>query len=144
MRSLRFRFATVRLTLVLVAIAAAAVAGRGQATAPNGNAFDPSQLKTRFPDKSVNMDSSDMTQAQHRLRLLNVARQKAMISDADKLLALARELNAGVDEKGVALTTGQRGRLAGEIEKLAHSVKDRMTNAIAEAPQPGDPFRPWQ
>lgn len=137
------RISTVRIVLTLL-LFAAPLACRAQASAGNnGNTFDPSQLNTRFPDKTVSMDHSDITQAQRRLRLLNVARQKAMISDAEKLLTLARALNAGVDASGTVLTATQRFKMAGDIEKLARNVKERMTFAISGEPSPATPFQSW-
>jgi hypothetical protein len=101
--------------LLLIAIAFAC-----QAQSVGGGAPD------RFP-KMNPMDDEGMTQEVHRMRMLNAARQKSMVSDADKLLALARDLNAGVGAGGNALSAGQRMKMAADIEKLAHNVREKMT-----------------
>ncbi len=67
---------------------------------------------------------------ERRMRALNIERQKEMVSDTNKLLRLARELNAEVAaQKSDALTPDQLHKIA-EIEKLARSVKERMTSAV--------------
>ncbi len=72
---------------------------------------------------------------QRRLRALNMERQKEMVADAGKLLRLARELNSEVAaQKSDALTSDQLHKVA-EIEKLARSVKERMTSGVGQ-PQP--------
>jgi hypothetical protein len=98
-----------------------------------GPLLDPTQMSTRFPDKTVTIDSQGETQDMRRMRLLNTARQKAMISDAEKLLDLARDLNAGIGPDGTTLSVAQKMRMAADIEKLAHSVKEKMSY-VAGAP----------
>jgi hypothetical protein len=95
-----------------------------------GPLLDPTQMNTRFPDKTVNIDHQDETQDMRRMRLLNTARQKAMISDAEKLVTLARDLNAGIGADGTPLSDSQRMRMAADIEKLAHSVKEKMSYVV--------------
>lgn len=55
-------------------------------------------------------------------------RHKRMVSDADKLLALATALKSEVDKSTKYETSAAAVRRAAEIEKLAHDVKDRMRN----------------
>jgi hypothetical protein len=61
-----------------------------------------------------------------RLRLLNDARQKALVSDTNKLLKLATELHAEIGDASPGALTMAQLRKLGEIEKLAHSVKSKM------------------
>ena len=59
-------------------------------------------------------------------RARETERQKKLVADSDKLLALATELHADVartDKNILSVDVIQR---AEEIEKLAHSVKERM------------------
>lgn len=65
-----------------------------------------------------------------RIATLNLIRQKSMVSDADKLLQLARELNDDAVAGGTKMSATERMRKAAEIEKLAKNVKDKMTYAI--------------
>ena len=68
------------------------------------------------------------------MRSLNAERQKNIVSDTEKLFKLARELNQEAQsETAEAPTVAQMCKLA-EIEKLAHSVKDKMSNALGAAP----------
>ena len=61
-----------------------------------------------------------------RIKALNQMRHKAMVDDAAKLLVLAKELN----DETTNLSSADRVRKATEIEKLAKSVKDKMTYAV--------------
>jgi len=73
---------------------------------------------------------SDPLMEEKRLRALNADRQKAMVGDAGKLLRLATEFNAEIEQaKPDTLTPNQMRKLA-EIEKLAHSVKEKMTTSV--------------
>jgi hypothetical protein len=72
----------------------------------------------------------DMSDMEERLRAINRERQKALVSDTNKLLKLANELDSEV--KGAnpdSLSPIQLRKLA-EIEKLAHSVKDKMSYSV--------------
>ncbi|WP_157439641.1 hypothetical protein [Terracidiphilus gabretensis] len=115
--------------LIMVVIALAC-----QAQSVGNNNLD------RFP-KMDPMDNEDMTQEMRRMHLLNAARQKSMVSDAERLLALARELNAGVGAGGNALSAGQRMRMAADIEKLAHNVREKMSY-VPGTPSAPPPLRP--
>ncbi len=69
------------------------------------------------------------------MNALNLARQKAMISDADKLLKLAKEVNDEIAAKDVTSLTDDQLRKIAEIEKLAHSVKEKMADGVPQAGQ---------
>jgi hypothetical protein len=76
---------------------------------------------------------------QRRLRQLNEAQHKAMVSDTDKLLKLVTELNRVIDGSRPAALTPDQLRMVADIEKLAHSVKDKMRTAVSppDVPQHG-------
>ncbi len=59
---------------------------------------------------------------------LNVERQKQMVSDANKLLKLARELNDEVATANTGTFTPDQLHKIAEIEKLARSVRERMAD----------------
>jgi len=62
--------------------------------------------------------------------MLNAARQSSMVSDAEKLLKLARELDAEIAaSKSGSLTQAQLRKVA-RIEKLAHSVRVEMSTVV--------------
>lgn len=73
------------------------------------------------PDMSPN---AAMLQEQAKMR--NVDRQKQLVLDTQKLLALANELKARVDKSNKDTMSLDVIRKADEIEKLAHSVKEKM------------------
>jgi len=56
----------------------------------------------------------------------NLQRQAAIKADTDKLLKLAVELKDSVDKSNENLLSLDVVKRAEEIEKLAHSVKDKM------------------
>ncbi len=56
----------------------------------------------------------------------NNERQKKLVADTDKLLALATELKAQVGKTNKDVLSVDVIKKADEIEKLAHSVKERM------------------
>ena len=60
------------------------------------------------------------------MRQLNEAQHKAMVSDTDKLLKLVTEFNAEIGSTNPESLTPEQLRKVAEIEKLAHSVKEKM------------------
>lgn len=71
--------------------------------------------------------SPDMEANQVKMR--NIDRQKQLVEDTEKLLALANELKADVDKSTKDTLSLDVVKKADEIEKLAHSVKEKMKNA---------------
>ena len=56
----------------------------------------------------------------------NADRQKQLVQDTDKLLALAKELKEEVGKSNADSLSIDVVKKASEIEKLAKNVKDRM------------------
>jgi spore coat polysaccharide biosynthesis protein SpsF (cytidylyltransferase family) len=56
----------------------------------------------------------------------NADRQKQLVQDTDKLLALAKELKEEVGKSNADTLSIDVVKKASEIEKLAKNVKDRM------------------
>ncbi len=77
-----------------------------------------------------------------RLRLLNVERQKEIVSDTARLLQLAQELNAEVAGKEASGMTAEDLRKVAEIGKLAKSVKQKMSFGVGSSPSLLDPIGP--
>ena len=126
--------------VVLVLALACVPVGRSQ----SGSGMGSGQNSSRMPMAprpemgTVTADDYDSTLMQRRLRALNMERQKELVSDTNKLLKLARELNIEVaSQKSDTLTPEQLHKIA-EIEKLARNVKERMTAAVG-GPQSGFP-----
>jgi hypothetical protein len=61
-----------------------------------------------------------------RLKSLNEQRQKQLVDDTNRLLALATELKKEVDKSNKDTLSISVIRKAEQIEKLAKSVKDKM------------------
>ncbi len=64
--------------------------------------------------------------AQRQARLRNNDRQQRLVADTDKLLTLATELKQDVSKTNQNVLSVDVIKKADEIEKLAHSVKERM------------------
>jgi hypothetical protein len=60
------------------------------------------------------------------LKMRNEQRQKQLVSDTSKLLALARELAADVSKASSTQAALGTSKKAEEVEKLAHGIKDKM------------------
>ena len=76
-------------------------------------------------DRQVTVnDSAEVRQAQ----LLRVQRQKQLISDSDKLLKLATDLKQQIDSTPAETLSADSVKKAAEIEKLAHSLRQRLKN----------------
>ena len=71
-------------------------------------------------------DPIDSHRADQQEKLRNNDRQKRLVADTDKLLALATDLKAQVDKSTKDTLSVDVIKKAEEIEKLAHSVKERM------------------
>lgn len=61
-----------------------------------------------------------------RLKERNKQRQAKLKRDTDKLLAVATELKEYVDKTNENVLSVDVVRKADEIEKLAHSIKEKM------------------
>lgn len=59
-------------------------------------------------------------------RSRNSERQKRLVADTNKLLVLATQLKEDVDKTNKDVMSVDVIKKADEIEKLAHSVKERM------------------
>jgi hypothetical protein len=67
---------------------------------------------------------SRLEQNQEKLR--NLDRQKKLVDDTAKLVSLANELKSEVDKSNKDMLSLDVIKKADEIEKLAHSVKEKM------------------
>jgi hypothetical protein len=56
----------------------------------------------------------------------NLERQRKLVDDTTKLLSLANELKTDVDKTDQNMLSLDVIKKADEIEKLAHSVKEKM------------------
>lgn len=130
-----YLWAGVRLAVLLALVCGSM--GRSQSAGGNGGMGQGNGSTRPFSprqDMDTMMAPGDDNPAmiERRLRALNTQRQKQMVADTDKLLKVARELNEEVAARnGGALTPEELHKIA-EIEKLAHNVKERMTNGVGQ------------
>lgn len=89
---------------------------------------DPSQLEDGGPE------------SEKRLRALNAERQKALVADTGKLLKLAAELDAEVGQSNPDALTAEQLHKVAEIEKLARSVREKMSLSVRSTPVFRAPF----
>ena len=73
-----------------------------------------------------NPNPVDPHRAEQQEKLRNNDRQKRLVADTDKLLELATDLKQQVDKTDKGILSVDVIKKAEEIEKLAHSVKERM------------------
>ena len=95
--------------------------GMGQNTYPHL----PPELN-RIPDSNQANDINDQQKKKDNFEAANAERKKEIASDTTKLLKLATELKAEVDKTNKDTLNLKVVRKADEIEKLAHSVKEKM------------------
>jgi hypothetical protein len=81
-------------------------------------------------DPTLPMNDASGRQDERLVKMLNAARQNSMISDAEKLLKLARELDAEIAASNSASLTPAQLRKVARIEKLAHSVRVGMSTVV--------------
>lgn len=132
------------------------ILGSGQSTNNNnGQTTNPGQLTRRVPAPTAReLDPSliETTTAppvfyEKRLKMINAAQHQAMVADTDRLLKLVADLNAQINSSNSNALTPDQLRMVADIEKLAHSVKDKMRISVRSAgeyngPTPGLPFGP--
>jgi len=134
--SLSARRCTRAAFLILGALTLIAVPCSGQTPAPVNNG---SQLPRRIPppqevDPQSSMDPMGTPLFyEKRLKMINAAQHKSMVADTDRLLKLVADLNTQVNSNNSNQLTPDQLRTMAEIEKLAHSVKDKMRMSVRSA-----------
>jgi hypothetical protein len=123
--------------IAFVAVLAPVPAGRSQI--PMQNIGGPNNYKPYYPGIQKPVESSDgydRVALERQLNALNIERQKEMVSDTNKLLRLARELNEEVAANSSStLTVDQLHKIA-QIEKLARGIKQKMADGIGQPVPP--------
>jgi hypothetical protein len=125
------------LRLILAALLAGALC-----SAPAAQNGMPDQVNQRPQNPFGDIGNDDPLFAEKRLRALNQERQKNMVSDAAKLLKLATELNTEMGSADPPSSTPEQIRKLAEIEKLARSVKEKMSTSVGGEPTFREPPAP--
>jgi hypothetical protein len=109
---------------VLFALLPASYVGRSQQ--PNPSQPIPGPEASRFPDPNDQMAMHDQQNKKGKVEAANQERKRQIADDSAKLLKLATDLKAEVDKTSKDTLSMGVIRKAEEIEKLAHSVKEKM------------------
>ena len=120
-----------RVLACLVAITALATLGRSvqnQGNNANGQPYIPSAEPP--PDALQQMEMRDQQSNRQSFDPANAERKKQIADDSAQLLKLATELKAEVDKTTKDTLSLNVIRKADEIEKLAHSVKEKLKLTI--------------
>jgi hypothetical protein len=126
---------------LLLVVFCTAVSVSPQTQIPQGipNQVGQQRNKSPFGDNPFDDDS---TFAHRQMNALNAERQKAVVSDTEKLLKLAQELNTEVASSTSNSLSPDQMRKIASIEKLAHSVKQKMSESVISGPSLHDPLLP--
>jgi hypothetical protein len=79
-----------------------------------------------WANQMPSMSQPDSMRRAEQRRMLMSERQKRLVEDTDKLLALSTALKEQVDESNKDVLSLDMVKKAEQIEKLAHSVKERI------------------
>jgi len=113
----------------------------GRSQTPGENVGPPGTTHIYYPQHRMGSmapapDEYDPVVRERRLNALNIERQKAMVSDTNKLLKLARELNTEIAANNTGALTEEQLHKIAEIEKLAKNVKERMAEGVPQSLPP--------
>jgi hypothetical protein len=123
--------------LMLGAVVLFALPSGGQTPTTNSNG---TQLSRRIPPPR-DADQSPLDPVgmgtpifyEKRLQMLNAAQHKSMVADTDRLLKLVTDLNSQINSNKTSELTAEQLKMVAEIEKLAHSVRDKMRMSVRSA-----------
>ncbi len=91
-----------------------------------------SHRSAQMPRDPAVSSEYDPIAAERQFKALNIERQRDMVSDTNKLLTLAKELNEGLAANSSSTLTDEQLRKIAQIEKLAHSVKEKMADGTPQ------------
>lgn len=93
----------------------------------SGNGRQATNPQISAPTTAIDPDAAIPPQTEEtQTKLRNVERQKQLVADTQRLLSLANELKTDVDKSTKDTLSLDVIRKADEIEKLAHTVKEKM------------------
>ncbi len=110
------------------------------AAEPAGQQPVPNQMNRQSRNPFDGFGGNDPLLAARQMRTLNAERQKSLVSDTDKLLKLARELNSEIETGNPNMLTQVQLHKISDIERLARNVKQKMSISLVDEPQFQEPF----
>ena len=110
------------------------MAAQGMPTGPHDPSPPPMRQRLGGGLDDNDNGANDPVEVARRLRALNEMRQKSIVSDTNKLVKLANELNTEVGGVNFESLTPDQLRKLATIEKLAHSVKEKMSTPVGGSP----------
>lgn len=105
----------------------------------------PNQVSPRERNPFGPTISSDPLYEEKRVNALNADRYRSMVSDTEKLVRLATQLEAEIAANTEDGLTPKELKEAAEIEKLARNVREKMARSFGNGPirlDPGFPAGP--
>ncbi|MCU1248856.1 MAG: hypothetical protein JWQ49_1885 [Edaphobacter sp.] len=111
--------------ILTMAIVGVALVTAGSVRVSGGQMLPPQSLPWANQMPS-NMSQPDIIRHMEQQRLRITERQKRLEADTEKLVALTTALKEQVDESNKNILSVDMIKKAEEIEKLAHSVKERI------------------
>ena len=118
--------ACTRSVIALGILLGIALTGHGQAGMPSPQGDRSPFGSQTGPNRNRDHDEINSRMEQQQAITRNSERQKKLVDDTMKLLSLATELKTEVDKTDKNTLSLDVIKKADEIEKLAHSVKERM------------------
>jgi hypothetical protein len=115
------------LMLLLLALFASTAEPAGQQPIPN-------QMNQQSRSPYDGFGAHDPVLAARQMRALNADRQKSLVSETQKLLKLAQELNSEIETSNQDVLTQVQLRKIADIEKLARNVKQKMSISFVGGP----------
>ena len=127
-------------SLVLLPVLLLTTRASAQSPQFNGSNFP----RVQMPDSSSTLagDNGNPGMEAKRMNALNAERQKSLIADTNKLVKLTSDLNAQINSTHPASLTESQLRMVAEIEKLAHSIREKMCTSVKGAQPFGTPAAP--
>lgn len=116
------------LGLAMLFVTVSGLTVRSQSRSPGDIISRPAPMST---DPAAAGDY-DPIMMEHRMTALNNERQKELVSDTNKLLKLAKELNDEIAARDSGGLTPEQLQKIAEIEKLARGVKDKMADGTGQ------------
>lgn len=130
----RFRKPAPRVFLLFIVLIFGSIAA-----VPAGQQPIPSPMNQQPRSPYDGFGASDPVLAARQMRALNVDRQKSLVSDTEKLLKLAQDLNSEIETSNQEVLTQVQLRKIADIEKLARNVKQKMSISFVGGPPLQEP-----